>query len=92
MSKGSLSRLALIVLAPLVCATVGHAQAAAEYALRSAGSAVSTGANATIGGCRVDSALFTCLGQSYPKTTVVVIILLTLMILRWLTRAYRSRA
>ena len=92
MSKGSLSRLALIVLAPLVCATVGHAQAAAEYALRSSGNAVSTGTNTTIGGCRVDSALFACLGRSYPKTTIAVIVLLTLLILRWLTRAHRARA
>jgi len=92
MSKGLLSRLALTMLAASACATVGHAQAAAEYALKSSGSAVSGVANGSIGGCRVDSALFTCLSRSYPKTTIVVIALLTLMILRWLTRAYRARA
>ena len=88
-----LSRLTLIFLASLSCATVGYGQAAVEYALKSSGSAVSTsGADATIGGCRVDSSVMTCLSRSYPKTMVVVIGLLTLMILRWLTRAYRVRS
>jgi hypothetical protein len=92
-SKALLSRLTLIVLAALSCATAGYGQAAVEYALKSGGSAVSaSGADATIGGCTVDSTVMTCLGRSYPMTTILVIALLTLMILRWLTRAYRVRS
>jgi len=82
-----LSRLTLGIPAALACATVGYAQAAAEYALQSSRSAASaSGAGATIGGCRVDSTLLTCLSHSYPKTTIIVIALLALMILRWLAR------
>jgi hypothetical protein len=92
-SKALLSRLTLIVLAALSYVTVGYGQAAVEYALKSGGSAVSASrADAGIGGCKVDSTVMTCLGRSYPKTTIAVIGLLTLMILRWLTRANRVRS
>jgi hypothetical protein len=92
-SKALLSRLTLIVLAALTCATVGYGQAAVEYALKSSGSAVSaSGADAAIGVCRVDSTLLTCLSHSYPKTTIIVIVLLALMVMRYLTRAHSARS
>ena len=92
-STALLSRLTLIVIAALSCVTVGYGQAAVEYALKSSGSAVSaSGEDATIGGCRVDSTVMTCLSRSYPKATILVIGLITVMILRWLTRAYRVRS
>jgi hypothetical protein len=88
-----LSRLTLIILAALSSVTVGYGQAAVEYALKSSGSAVSAGrADGVIGGCRVDSKLLTCLSRSYPKATILVIGLMTVMIVRWLTRAYRVRS
>jgi hypothetical protein len=87
-----LSRLALGTLAVARCATVAYGQAAVEYALKSSGSAVSgSGAPATMGGCRVDSTLLTCLSRSYPTTTIIVAGLLAVMILWWLARAFASR-
>ena len=91
-SKALLSRLNLSILAALACAIVGYGQAAVEYALKSAGSAASaSGAGAAIGVCRVDSALLKCLSRSYPKTTIIVIGLLTVLIWRRLTRAHAGR-
>ena len=92
-SKALLSRLTLIVIAALACANAGYCQAAVEYSLKSSGSAVSaSGAHATIGACRVDSTLLTCLSHSYPKTTIIVIGLLAVMIMRQLTRAHAARS
>ncbi len=80
-------------LAAFVVAPVAWAQAAAEYALQSSRGALSaSGTDAAIAGCSVDASLLTCLSRSYPKTTIVVASLLTLAILRWLTRMYRARA
>ena len=87
-----LPRLTLTILAVLACTTVGYGQAAVEYGLKSAASAVSaSGTSATVGGCKVDSALLACLSRSYPKTTIISIGLLAVMILRWLTRAHAAR-
>lgn len=87
-----LPRLASGMLAALACAAVAYSQAAVEYALKSAGSTVSgSGGHGTIGGCRVDSALLACLSGAYPKTTVIVIVLIALMIFRWLAKTYTSR-
>ena len=92
-SKALLSRLTLIILAALACAIDGYGQAAVEYALKSSGSAVpASGAGAIIGGCRVDSTLLTCLSHAYPKTTIIVVVLLAVMFLRQLTRAYSARS
>jgi hypothetical protein len=61
------------------------AQAAVEYGLRSAGSAVSaTGGVAMIAGCRVDSALLTCLNHSYPATMLLIAGVICLIMARWL--------
>ena len=72
------------------------AQAAAEYALRSAGSAAAAGAPAVdsgayIAGCSVNSTLFTCLNHSYPRGTIVVAALLFVFILRWFSGFSRVR-
>ena len=92
-SMALLSRLTLTILAELTCTTVGNGQAAVEYALKSSGSAVSaSGADATIGVCRVDSTLLTCLSHSYPKTTIIVIVLLALMLMRQLTKVHAARS
>ena len=91
-SAALLSRLVLRVLAPLTWATVAYGQAAGEYALKSSEGAVSASGTGTIGGCRVDSTLLTCLSHSYPKTTIVVIGLLAVLILRWLTRAHAAQS
>ncbi len=88
-----LSRVASGFLAALASAAAAHGQAAAEYAARSTGSAISaSGGDAAIGGCVVGSTLLTCLSRSYPKTTIVVIGLLVVMIFRWVNRAYRARS
>ncbi len=90
-STALLLRLVCGVLAALGCVRVAHGQAVVEYALKTSGSAVATsGAGPAIGGCRVDSTLLTCLGESYPKATLVVIGLLTVMIVRRLVRAHRA--
>lgn len=91
-SKALLSRLTLTILAALANATAGYGQAAAEYALKSSGGALSaSGAHASIGACSVDATLLTCLSHSYPKTTIVVIAFVALMIMRQLTRAHAAR-
>jgi hypothetical protein len=68
-------------------------QAAVEYALKSAQSAVNAGGNSVIAGCRVDSTLLTCLRHSYPRTTLLTVIVICLLILRWLASytGYRTR-
>ena len=69
------------------------AQAAMEYALKSGGtiSANSSG-NATLAGCRMDSALPTCLSRAYPQTTIVVVVLVCLLVVRWLAGIAGNRA
>jgi len=91
-SKSLLSRLTLKILVALACVTVGHGQTAVEYALKSSGSAVSGhAADATVGGCKVDSTLLTCLSRSYPKIMIMVAGLLAVLIMRQLTRAHSTR-
>jgi hypothetical protein len=50
------------------------AQAAVEYALKSAGSVSASGGNATVAGCRMDSALLTCISHAYPQTTILIVV------------------
>ncbi len=58
-------------------------QASVEYALKASGSAVSqNGGNAHIGICSVDGTLFSCLGRSYPRASVAVVVLLCLIAFR----------
>ena len=55
----------------IVLPLIAHAQAAVEYAMKSAGSGLSqSAADSRIGVCRVDSTLLSCLGQSYPRIVV----------------------
>ena len=68
------------------------AQAALEYGLTSAGSAVAAGGgSAMIAGCRVDSALLTCLNHFYPGTTILIMVAVCLIIIRWLAGRARYR-
>ena len=60
------------------------AQAVVEYALKSAGSATAVSGNATLAGCRMDSALPTCLSHAYPQTTILIVVVVCLWIVRWL--------
>ena len=60
------------------------AQAAVEYALKSAGSASAVSGNATLAGCRMDSALLMCLSNAYPQTTILVVVVVCLLVVRWL--------
>lgn len=58
----------------LTLATVAHAQAAVEYAAKSATSALAGGASsAHLGACRVDSMLVPCIRQVYPLTFYVAV-------------------
>ena len=69
------------------------AQAAVEYALKSAGSATAVSGNATLAGCRMDSALPTCLSHAYPQTTILIVVVVCLLIIRWLAgqAGYKTR-
>jgi hypothetical protein len=62
-----------------------HAQAAAEYALKSAGSAVAGNGGSAIAGCRVDSTLLPCLSRSYPRATTMTAVVISVLFWRWLT-------
>ena len=68
------------------------AQAIVEYALKSASSTLSQATGYGIAGCYVDSALFTCLGRQYPRTAILVVGVLGLLILSWLAGLARNRA
>lgn len=67
-------------------------QAAIEYGLKSAGSALPPGGAAAIAGCRVDSDLLACLSHSYPQTAIIIAAVICLLIGRWLygQMGYRS--
>lgn len=69
------------------------AQAAAEYGLKSAGSAISSSSAPSIAGCKFDSNLLTCLTDSYPRTSTVVAVAAGMFLLRWLLvqSGYRTR-
>jgi len=58
------------------------AQAAAEYALKAAQSPVSASRRVSVAGCQVDSDLLTCLSHSYPRTTVIVLVVVFLLVVR----------
>lgn len=64
-----------------------RAQAAVEYAVKSAGSAAFANggsSGSSIAGCYVDSNLLSCLSHSYPRTTIVAAVLICLFVIRWL--------
>jgi hypothetical protein len=88
----TLRLLRFVVLPLLAVPGVLRAQAAVEYALKSAGSAGAASGASAIAGCKVDSALLSCLSHSYPRTTTVVAVLICLMIVRWLAIHARYRA
>jgi lambda repressor-like predicted transcriptional regulator len=80
-------RLLRFVVAPLLAIPVVlRGQAAVEYALKSAGSAMAPSGGSAIAGCKVDSTLLSCLGHSYPRTTILIGVVIGLLILRWLAR------
>ncbi|MFL6352547.1 MAG: hypothetical protein ACJ74Z_11940 [Bryobacteraceae bacterium] len=66
-------RIGLGCLYALAPGTVAHAQAAAEYAAKSATSALPGGSSAHLGACRIDSTLLPCIRQFYPTTFYVVV-------------------
>ncbi len=78
-------RIALRYLWGLTLATAAHAQAAVEYAAKSATSGLSGGARqAHLGVCPLDSTLVPCVKQFYPVTfyvgaTVICVLLWALM-------------
>jgi hypothetical protein len=80
-----------VVLPLLAVPGVLRAQAAVEYALKSAGSAVAASGGSAIAGCKVDSTLLSCISHSYPRTTIVAVVVATLLFLRWLAGGARFR-
>jgi hypothetical protein len=73
----SLTRRALCALS---VAAVARAQAVVEYAAKSAVSAGSgTPGGASLGACRVDSTLISCLRQNYPVAFQVVLVVICLL-------------
>jgi hypothetical protein len=83
--------LRFVVLPLLAVPGVLRAQAAVEYALKSAGSAVAASGGSAIAGCKVDSTLPSCLSHAYPRTTMVVVVVAALLFLRWLAGGARFR-
>jgi hypothetical protein len=60
------------------------AQAVVEYALKSAGSAVSASSGPAFAGCTMNSSLLTCLSDTYPRAMIACEVVIGLFILRWL--------
>jgi hypothetical protein len=60
------------------------AQTVVEYALRTAGSAVSAHGGPAIAGCTMNSALLNCLSDTYPRATIAFAVVIGLLLLRWL--------
>jgi len=68
-------------LCALSVASAARAQAVVEYAAKSATSAVSgTSGGASLGACRVDSTVISCLRQNYPVAFQVVIVAICLLV------------
>ncbi len=61
-------------------------QAAVEYALQAARNTAATSRGMTIGGCAVDSELIWCVGQAYPRTTIVALVVIGVLVFRWMGR------
>jgi hypothetical protein len=80
----TLRRLRFVALPFVAVPGILRAQAAVEYALKSAGSAVAASGGSAVAGCKVDSALLSCLSHSYPRTTIPVAVVICLLIVRWL--------
>lgn len=65
----------------LSIASAAHAQAVVEYAAKSATSAASgTSGGASLGACRVDSTVISCLRQNYPVAFQVVLVVICLLV------------
>jgi hypothetical protein len=78
--------------AALALPAAACAQAAAEYALKSSGSALAKGAGQQyIAGCSVDTGLPECLGRTYPWTTLVLILVVAFLVVRSLVNSFRQR-
>jgi len=73
-----------VVLAPFAIPVVLRAQAAVEYAVKSASGAVAANAGSSIAGCKVDAALLSCLDHSYPRMMIVIAVVVCVLIVRWL--------
>jgi len=68
-------------LCALSIASAARAQAVVEYAAKSATSAVSgTSGGASLGACRVDSTVISCLRQNYPVAFQVVLVVICLLV------------
>ena len=68
-------------LCALSVASAARAQAVVEYAAKSATSAVSdTSGGASLGACRVDSTVISCLRQNYPVAFQVVLVVICLLV------------
>lgn len=62
-------------------ASAARAQAIVEYASKSATSAVSgTSGGASLGACRVDSTVISCLRQNYPVAFQIVLVAICLLV------------
>ena len=81
-----------LALALLVLPLGLFAQAVVEYALQSGSSALSHIGDSAIGGCNIDSGLVRCLGRTYPRAAIAVVVVLGLLMVRWLAGATRSKA
>jgi hypothetical protein len=91
-------RLRFMVLPLATLPGVLRAQAMVEYGLKAAGSVMgasggSGGSAVAVAGCKVDSALLSCIGHAYPRTAVVAAVVICLLIVRWLAlnAGYRAR-
>jgi hypothetical protein len=68
-------------LCALSIASAARAQAVVEYAAKSATSAVSgTSGGASLGACRVDNTVISCLRQNYPVAFQVVVVVICLLV------------
>ena len=68
-------------LCALSVASAARAQAVVEYAAKSATSAASgTSGGASLGACRVDSTVISCLRQNYPVAFQVVLVVICLLV------------
>jgi hypothetical protein len=87
-----LRRSAITALGFAATATLAHAQAAVEYALKSSGGALSAGRPLYIGVCPVDRSFLDCASRMYPsafRLTVLALLVLGVIALATRRRAYR---
>ena len=67
-------------LCALSIASAARAQAVVEYAAKSATSAASGTSGASLGACRVDNTVISCLRQNYPVAFQVVLVVICLLV------------